>query len=61
VLKTDLCETLSVKNMEANNHLNAPYIQQLITEHLSGKQDHAAKLWVVYCFQKWYLKIYTEK
>ena len=55
-LKTDLCRTLSAKNMETNGYLNVLYIQQLITEHLSGKRDHTAKLWTVYCFQKWYAK-----
>jgi asparagine synthase (glutamine-hydrolysing) len=54
VLRTDVCETLSAKNILTTGYLNVSYIQQLITEHLSRKQDHASKLWVVYCFQKWY-------
>jgi len=55
-LKTDLYETLSAKNMECCNFLNVQYIGQLVDEHITGKFDHATKLWIVYCFQKWYDK-----
>jgi asparagine synthase (glutamine-hydrolysing) len=53
-LKTDMCETLSVENMKRSDYLNVPYISQLVDEHISGKFNHATKLWVLYCFQKWY-------
>jgi len=53
-LKKDLCETLSVKNTGKCNFLNVSYICKLVDEHISGKFNHATKLWVLYCFQKWY-------
>ena len=46
-LKTDLQETLSVKNIERCNFLNVKYIIQLINDHITGKSDHATKLWVL--------------
>jgi asparagine synthase (glutamine-hydrolysing) len=56
-LKNDLLTTLSAENLNRHGYLNLPFVTQLINEHLSGKADHAAKLWNLYCFQKWFNKI----
>ncbi|WP_338647709.1 asparagine synthase (glutamine-hydrolyzing) [Flavobacterium sp. KS-LB2] len=30
-------------------------IQQLLTEHFNNKENHSAKLWLLFVFQKWYI------
>lgn len=34
--------------------VNIDFYQNLINEHLSGKFDHSWRLWVIFCFFKWY-------
>ncbi|TBW25600.1 asparagine synthase (glutamine-hydrolyzing) [Gramella sp. KN1008] len=33
---------------------NINYVQNLVENHLNGKQDNTFKVWAFYCFQKWY-------
>jgi asparagine synthase (glutamine-hydrolysing) len=33
---------------------NAEYIQQLLTEHLSGRKDHNYRLWLLINLEVWY-------
>ncbi|GHT23264.1 asparagine synthetase B [Bacteroidia bacterium] len=56
VLSNDLKKTLCADNLDKHNLLNVHFVQNLIQEHLSQKADHATKLWVLYCFQKWFHK-----
>ncbi len=53
-LRSNLQETLSVENLNRHNLFNAAFVQQMVNEHLSGKTDYTSKLWVLFCFQKWY-------
>jgi asparagine synthase (glutamine-hydrolysing) len=55
-LRQDLLATLSTDNLKQHNYLNIDFVQNLIKEHISEKVDHTGKLWVIYCFQKWYNK-----
>jgi asparagine synthase (glutamine-hydrolysing) len=53
-LKSDLCKTLSTDNLNRHGYLNVGMVQKLVEAHISGSADYAVKLWVIYCFQKWY-------
>jgi len=55
-LRTDLQETLSIQNLNKHHLFDIDFVQRIIIEHLNGKADHATKLWILYCFQKWYDK-----
>ncbi len=55
-LKSELLQVLNSESIEKQGIFNSNYIQSLINEHMSGKENHASQLWVLYVFQKWYLK-----
>jgi len=55
-LRSKLQETLSVQNLNEHNLFNVAFVQQMIADHLDGKADYTSKLWVLFCFQKWYNK-----
>lgn len=38
---------------------NILYIQNLVNDHLTGKQDNTYMVWAYYCFQKWYMYNYA--
>ena len=39
---------------------NQPYVDSLVTQHLSGKIDHSYRLWLLLCLEFWY-DIYIEQ
>lgn len=55
-LKSELLQVLNTESIEKQGIFNSKYIQSLIDEHMSGKENHASQLWVLYVFQKWYFK-----
>jgi asparagine synthase (glutamine-hydrolysing) len=55
-LKSELLEVLNAEAIKKQGIFNADFIQSLISEHMSGKENHASQLWVLYVFQKWYIK-----
>lgn len=55
-LKSELLQVLNSESIEKQGIFNSKYIQSLIDEHMSGKENHASQLWVLYVFQKWYFK-----
>lgn len=55
-LKDELEKVLSKGNIEAQDIFNYSQVFRLLSEHMSGKENHASKLWCLYVFQKWYNK-----
>ena len=57
-LKEDLREyvktTLSDRNLKRHGLLNAGMVQQVLKEHLAGKEIHDTLIWSILIFQKWY-------
>jgi asparagine synthase (glutamine-hydrolysing) len=57
-LKNDLYKTLSADNLRRHSYLNIGEVHRLMNAHISGSADYTIKLWVIYCFQKWYNNYY---
>lgn len=53
-LKNELLSLLATEFLAEQNIFQIDYIQKLIVEHMSNKENHASKLWQLYVFQKWY-------
>ncbi len=53
-LKNELLSLLSPEILVKQNIFKVDYIQKLLAEHMSNKENHASKLWQLYVFQKWY-------
>jgi asparagine synthase (glutamine-hydrolysing) len=53
-LKNELLSLLNLNFLKEQGVFNPAYIQKLLIEHLSNKENHASKLWQLYVFQKWY-------
>lgn len=54
-LKEELTQLLAKDFIEEQGLFKFNYVNQLLNEHLSGKENHKGKLWNLYVFQKWYL------
>jgi asparagine synthase (glutamine-hydrolysing) len=52
-LRDLLQDALAPKRLKQQGIFCAPYVQSLVHEHLSGRQDHAHKLWQLLMFQLW--------
>ncbi len=56
-LKTELkglmLEYLSGKRIKESGFFNYAYIQNMVSEHLENKQNHAHRLWALILFQLW--------
>ena len=63
-LKTDLkpfvAETLCRENLKRHGLLNHGKVQQIIAEHMSGREIHDTLIWSMLIFQKWF-DLYIEK
>lgn len=47
----EMAETVSSWDQEG--WLNAAVVRRLAAEHISGSQDHGARLWTLLCYQAW--------
>lgn len=47
-------DLLSTSSLERHGLFNKNYVDELVKEHLSGKRDHANKLWALLTFQAWH-------
>ena len=45
---------LRTSRLVEEGYLNAPYVDQLLQEHLSGKRDHGQRLWLICSAEIWY-------
>jgi asparagine synthase (glutamine-hydrolysing) len=55
-LKDKLIERLNSSFLDKQGLFNADYINSLLYEHFSGKENHSVKLWLLFVFQSWYLE-----
>ena len=53
-LKSELVGLLHVEIIKKQGVFNFDYINTILEEHMSGKENHSFKLWQLYVFQKWY-------
>jgi asparagine synthase (glutamine-hydrolysing) len=56
-LNNKLCNLLNEKIIKQQDIFNWDYIEKIYNEHMSGKENHSAKLWLLFVFQSWYFKI----
>jgi asparagine synthase (glutamine-hydrolysing) len=52
-LRDLLQDALAPMRLKRQGIFHASYVQSLVHEHLSGRQDHAHKLWQLLMFQLW--------
>ena len=57
-LREDLERLTSKVLIERQGLFNYDFIQTILHEHFTGKENHKNKLWNLYVFQKWYSNIY---
>jgi asparagine synthase (glutamine-hydrolysing) len=55
-LKNEIEQALERSRLEEQEIFDANEVQKMLTEHITGKENHASKLWCLYVFQKWYHK-----
>jgi asparagine synthase (glutamine-hydrolysing) len=53
-LRPLLEEMLSPERLQREGFFNADYVQQLLRQHMRGKQDHRKLLWTLLVFELWY-------
>ena len=54
-LKEDLMLLTDMEFLKTQNIFKPTFVESLFQEHLGPFKDHTIKLWLIYCFQKWYL------
>jgi asparagine synthase (glutamine-hydrolysing) len=59
-LKNELISVLNKPFIETQGIFNQEYIDKLLVDHLSGKENNSPKLWLLFVFQKWYQKNFNE-
>jgi asparagine synthase (glutamine-hydrolysing) len=52
----ELTSLLSKETIEQQGFFNHDEIEVILFEHFSNKENHSAKLWLLFVFQKWYGK-----
>ena len=57
-LREDVERLTSKEHIERQGLFNYDFIQHILHEHFTGKENHKNKLWNLYVFQKWYEQIY---
>lgn len=55
-LKDELQDVLNSALIKSQGIFNYQEVEKLIQQHISGKENHASKLWCLFVFQKWYNK-----
>lgn len=53
-LKPMMMDTLSPEKIKREGFFNSNYVDTLINEHLSGKENHSHRLWALMIFGRWY-------
>lgn len=55
-LKSELESLLCKEFIERQGIFDYSFVENLISEHIAGRENHKGMLWNLYVFQKWYLK-----
>jgi asparagine synthase (glutamine-hydrolysing) len=58
-LRPLLLDTLSENRLKQRGYFQPEYVQQLIREHLDGKENHSHRLWALMVFEIWH-QIYID-
>lgn len=53
-LKHELQTLIDPAFIEKQGIFNAEYLNRIVSEHMRSEENHSAKLWLIYVFQKWY-------
>jgi len=53
-LRALLADTLQSDRVRQRGYLDSSFVDRLIREHLSGRRDHALRLWVLLMFELWH-------
>ncbi len=53
-LKPMMLELLNTERIKAEGFFDHNFVERLISEHLSGKENHSHRLWALMMFEKWY-------
>jgi asparagine synthase (glutamine-hydrolysing) len=59
-LAPELRSYIELSFLESQGIFNSENITKLVKYHLEGKEDNTFKVWAFFCFQKWYLSIYSQ-
>ncbi|MDX1718619.1 MAG: asparagine synthase (glutamine-hydrolyzing) [Salegentibacter mishustinae] len=59
-LKPELQSYTENKFLEKQHIFNKEFVQNLVENHISGKQDNTFRVWSFFCFQKWYKETYEN-
>ena len=60
ILKDELMFLSNKSFIIEQNLFNYSYINEMVSNHLSGQEDNTFKVWTYFCFQKWYKKSYAN-
>ena len=55
-LSSELKSYIETEFLMKQDIFNVSEISEIVTKHLSGKEDNTFKVWTFFCFQKWYKK-----
>lgn len=55
-LKAELLELLSKDKIVRQGLFEWEFIKEIVEEHMTNKENHSTKLWLLFVFQKWYNK-----
>jgi asparagine synthase (glutamine-hydrolysing) len=55
-LRSELESVVSPDLVARQRIFDPEQVQNLVNEHMNGKENHASKLWCLFVFQKWYNK-----
>ncbi|TDN82174.1 asparagine synthase (glutamine-hydrolysing) [Salegentibacter sp. 24] len=58
-LKPELESYMDNNFLEQQNLFKKEFVQNLVENHISGKQDNTFRVWAFFCFQKWYKETYS--
>ena len=53
-LKQELLKFIDLKLLQKQSIFDSDYIITLVKNHIDSKIDNTFRVWVFYCFQKWY-------
>lgn len=59
-LKMEIETVLSREKISSQGLFSYSEVSRLLREHMDGRENHSAKLWCLYVFQKWYSKNFPE-
>ncbi|HMF28759.1 MAG TPA: asparagine synthase C-terminal domain-containing protein, partial [Candidatus Cybelea sp.] len=53
-LRELFADTLLSPSSLQRGYFRAPFVRQIVDEHLSGKRDHTLRLWQLVVFERWH-------